>query len=51
MQRANRQDVFDVQLLVRQGHIEVNELDQLYQDVLNKIGHAPYDRLFPNLSL
>jgi hypothetical protein len=26
------------------------ELDVLYQDVLNKIGNPPYDRLFPNLS-
>jgi Nucleotidyltransferase of unknown function (DUF6036) len=50
MQRANRQDVLDVQLLVRQRCVEVNELDQMYQDVLNKIGHPPYDRLFPNLS-
>jgi hypothetical protein len=50
MQRANRQDVVDVQLLVRQGFVEVTELDQLYQDVLNKIGKSPYDRLLPNLS-
>ncbi len=50
MQRANRQDVLDVQLLVRQGCVEGNELDRLYQDVLTKIGHPPYDRLFPNLS-
>ncbi len=50
MQRANRQDVVDVQLLVRQGFVEVAELDQLYQDVLNKIGKPPYDRLLPNLS-
>jgi len=47
MQRANQQDVLDVQLLGRQRYIEINELDQLCQDVLNKIGHAPYDRLFP----
>ncbi len=50
MQRANRQDVVDVQLLVRQGCVEVRELDLLYQDVLNKIGRHPYDRLLPNLS-
>jgi hypothetical protein len=50
MQRANRQDVLDVQLLVRHGCVEMNELDVLYQDVLNKVGHPPYDRLFPNLS-
>ena len=50
MQRANRQDVLDVQLLVRQGCVDVNELDLLCQDVLNKIGHPPYDRLLPNLS-
>ncbi len=50
MQRANRQDVVDVQLLVRQGFVELVELDQLYQDVLNKIGVPPYDKLFPNLS-
>src|SRR5579885_1283365 len=45
MQRANRQDVVDVQLLVRQGFIDLSELDLLYQDVLNKIGNPPYDRL------
>lgn len=50
MQRANRQDVVDVQLLVRQGFVEVTELDRLCQDVLNKIGKPPYDRLLPNLS-
>jgi len=50
MQRANRQDVVDVQLLVRQGFVDVTELDLLYQDVLDKIGRSPYDRLFPNLS-
>jgi Nucleotidyltransferase of unknown function (DUF6036) len=50
MQRANRQDVVDVQLLVRQGFVDVSELDLLYQDVLNKIGNPPYDRLLPNLS-
>ncbi len=50
MQRANRQDVVDVQLLVRQGFVDLSELDLLYQDVLNKIGNPPYDRLLPNLS-
>jgi Nucleotidyltransferase of unknown function (DUF6036) len=50
MQRANRQDVVDVQLLVRQGFVDLNELDLLYQNVLNKIGNPPYDRLLPNLS-
>jgi hypothetical protein len=50
MQRANRQDVVDVQLLVRQGLIDQGELDRLCQDVLGKIGRPPYDRLFPNLS-
>jgi len=50
MQRANRQDVVDVQLLVRQGFMDTTELDSLYQDVLNKIGAPPYDRLLPNLS-
>jgi hypothetical protein len=49
-QRANPQDVVDLQLLVGQRFVEVAELDVLYQDVLNKIGVAPYDRLFPNLS-
>jgi hypothetical protein len=39
-----------VQLLVRQGFVEVMELDRLCQDVLNKIGIPPYDRLLPNLS-
>lgn len=50
MQRANRQDVVDVQLLIRQGFVNVTELDRLCQDVLNKIGRPPYDRLLPNLS-
>jgi hypothetical protein len=50
MQRANQQDTIDVQLLVRQGYVGVSELDLLYQDVLNKIGKPPYDRLLPNLS-
>lgn len=50
MQRANRQDVVDVQLLVRQGFIDLADLDRLYQDVLGKIGRPPYDRLLPNLS-
>jgi len=50
MQRANRQDVVDVQLLVRQGFLDLAELDYLYQDVLGKIGRPPCDRLLPNLS-
>ena len=50
MQRANRQDVLDVQLLVGQSFVMVAELDRLCQDVLNKIGAPPYDRLLPNLS-
>jgi Nucleotidyltransferase of unknown function (DUF6036) len=49
-QRANRQDVLDVQLLVRQRYVDVAELDRLCQDVLNKIGRPPYDRLLLNLS-
>jgi Nucleotidyltransferase of unknown function (DUF6036) len=49
-QRANRQDVLDVQLLIRQGYVDVAELDRLCQDVLNKVGSPPYDRLLPNLS-
>jgi hypothetical protein len=50
MRRANQRDIIDAQLLVKQGFVDVKELDLLYQDVLNKIGKAPYDRLFPNLS-
>ena len=49
-QRANRQDVLDVQLLVRQSYVDVTELDRLCQDVLNQIGRPPHDRLLPNLS-
>ena len=49
-QRANQQDVFDVQILTSQGYIDVAELDRLCQNVLAQIGHPPYDRLFPNLS-
>lgn len=50
MLRANRQDVVDVQLLIRQGFIDLKRLDELYEDVFQKIGHPPYDRLLPNLS-
>ncbi|MDQ2884857.1 MAG: hypothetical protein M3Y39_02095 [Chloroflexota bacterium] len=50
MQRVNRQDVIDVQLLIQKGFVDITELDFLYQDVLNKVGKPPYDRLFPNLS-
>lgn len=50
MQRGNQRDVADVQLLVDQKFVEVRELDLLYQDVLNKIGNPPYDRLLPNLT-
>jgi len=50
MQPANQQDVVDTQLLARQKFVDLTELDQLYQDVLNKIGVPPYDRLLPNLS-
>lgn len=49
-QRANPQDVADIQLLILKGFINKVELDAVYQDVLNKIGNPPYDRLFPNLS-
>ncbi len=49
-QRANPQDIVDMQLLIRQGFVDVPELDVVYQDVRNKIGNPPYDRLFPNLS-
>ena len=48
--RASRLDVADVRLLVRRGIVDKTELDAVYQDVLNKIGNPPYDRLFPNLS-
>ncbi|HZO72846.1 MAG TPA: DUF6036 family nucleotidyltransferase [Ktedonobacteraceae bacterium] len=50
MQRGSQQDIIDVQLLVNQKFVDVRELDLLYQDVLNKIGNPPYDRLLPNLS-
>jgi hypothetical protein len=50
MQRANWQDIIDVQLLVRQGLVDVTELDRSCQDVLNKIGRPPHDRLLLNLS-
>jgi hypothetical protein len=50
IQRGSGQDVLDIRSLVQQGFIEPGELDRLYQDVLNKIGVPPYDRLFPNLS-
>lgn len=49
-QRANPQDLIDIQLLLNQGIIDRTELDVVYKDVLNKVGNPPYDRLFPNLS-
>jgi uncharacterized nucleotidyltransferase DUF6036 len=49
-QRANPQDIIDMQLLTQQGFVDVIALDGYYQEVLNKIGRPPYDRLFPNLS-
>lgn len=48
-QRASRQDAIDVQLLVRQGFVDVAVLDVLCQDVVQKIGTPPYDKRFPNL--
>ena len=50
MQWANQQDLIDVQLLVKEDLVDLAELDSLYHDVLNKIEHPPYDRLFLNLS-
>ena len=50
MQRASQQDVVDVQSLVTQQYVDVNELDVLSRDVVDKIGRSPYDRQFPNLS-
>ena len=50
MKRTNRQDIVDVRLLVHQGFVDLIELDLSYQEVLNKIGVPPYDRLLPNLS-
>lgn len=50
IERSSRLDIADVHLLVKQGFVDVVELDKLYQDVFNKIGNPPYDRLFPNLS-
>lgn len=50
MERSSRLDIADVQLLIRQGFVDVAELDVLYREVLNKIGQPPYDRLLPNLS-
>lgn len=49
-QRANPQDVADIQLLIHCGYVHLTELDVIYHEVLNKIGKPPYNRLFPNLS-
>ncbi|HLG75653.1 MAG TPA: DUF6036 family nucleotidyltransferase [Ktedonobacteraceae bacterium] len=49
-QRGNELDIADVHALIDQGYVDVNELDQSYQDVLHKISNPPYDRLLPNLS-
>ena len=50
IERASRLDIADVQLLVNQGFVDVDELDNVYQNVRDKIGNSPYDKLFPNLS-
>ena len=47
MERGNNRDVADVKLLVEQGIINLDELDQAYQEVLAQLGKGRYPRITP----
>ena len=47
MERGNSRDVADVKLLVEQGIINLDELDQAYQEVLAQLGKGRYPRITP----
>ncbi|RAQ96248.1 hypothetical protein A4R35_11950 [Thermogemmatispora tikiterensis] len=48
--RGSQRDSLDVQLMQRQGCIALEELDYLFQNVLDKLASPAYRRRYPNLS-
>jgi hypothetical protein len=47
IERGNSRDIDDVKLLVQQGIITLNELDEAYQEVLAQLGQGRYPRITP----
>lgn len=47
IERGSTSDINDVMLLVRQGIITLQELDNAYNEVLPRVGKRPYNRLDP----
>ena len=47
IERGNTRDVLDVKLLIQQDIIELQELDNAYNEVLPRVGKRPYNRLDP----
>lgn len=47
IERGSTPDIADVKLLVQQGIITLNELDQAYQEVLAQLGKGRYPRVTP----
>jgi Nucleotidyltransferase of unknown function (DUF6036) len=47
MERGNSRDIADVKLLVEQGIIALDELDNAYQEVLAQLGKGQYPRVTP----
>jgi len=47
IQRGSTRDINDVRLLLQQGYIDLQGLDEAYQAVLSQVGKRPYNRLDP----
>ncbi len=47
IERGSTADINDVKLLVQQGIIDLQELDNAYNEVLPRVGKRPYNRLDP----
>ena len=47
MERGSSRDIADVKLLVEQGIIALDELDNAYQEVLAQLGKGQYPRVTP----
>jgi len=47
IERGNTRDIADVKLLIQQGIITLDELDQAYQEVLAQLGKGRYPRVTP----
>lgn len=47
IERGTTHDITDVKLLVQQGIITLDELDQAYQEVLAQLGNGRYPRVTP----